>query len=127
MGRIRGVQWQAPHAGGGGGGGDRSGWGLELGLVAGAGRRVPVLWLAGRQPPPLPELPVAVATRAAGHAAGVEIGVLVEWDLEGAVLVAKDVAALAAVVAAREVAEVSLAGRVIANGGLVVRLQHTSC
>lgn len=65
-----------------------------------------------------------MVARAAEHAAGVEIAILVERDFEGAVLVAEDVAALAAVVAAGEVTKVPLAGGVIANGRLVVGLQH---
>ena len=63
-----------------------------------------------------------MAARSAERAARVEIGVLVERNLEGAVLVAKDVAALAAVVAPREVAEVALASSVIAHDRLVVGL-----
>lgn len=92
-------------------------------MVAGAFGRVPARRLAGCEIPPLLELCVAVAARTAWHAARVEVGVLVEGNLEAAVLVAKDVTALAAVVAAREVAEVPLAGRVIAHGGLVVGLR----
>ena len=71
---------------------------------------------------PLLELRVAVAAGAAVDAARVEVGVLVERDLKGAVGVAEDVAALAAVVAAREVGEGAPACRVVADRGLVVGL-----
>lgn len=74
------------------------------------------LGLTRRQAPPLFELCVTVAARAAWRAAWVEIGVLVQGNLVGAVLVTKDVATLAAVMAPREVAEMTLAGRMIANG-----------
>ena len=63
-----------------------------------------------------------MATCTAGHAARVEVGVLVEGDLKGAVHVAEYVAAFAAVVPAREVAKVSLARRVVADSGFVVGL-----
>lgn len=84
--------------------------------VSGAVGRVPARRLAGCQVAPLLELGVAVATCAARHASRVEIGVLVEGNLVGAVLVAENVAAFATVVAACEVAERALAGRVVAHG-----------
>jgi len=64
---------------------------------------------------PLLELGVAVRASAAVEAAGVVAGVLVQGDLETAVVVAEDVATLAAVVAARKVRKVPLACCVIAN------------
>lgn len=100
---------------------------LARGGTAGAAAargRVAAAGLARGEAAPLLELGVAVAAGAAGDAARVEVGVLVEGDLEGGVLVAEDVAALAAVVAAREVVEVALAGRVIAHCGLLVGLRE---
>jgi len=94
------------------------GLGVGRGVMVLAGQRAVV----GAGCAPVLELGVAVAAGAAGDSPRVEVGVLVEGHLEGAVLVAEDVAALAAVVAAREVAKVPLAGRVVTNGGLVVGL-----
>lgn len=78
--------------------------------------------LAGGAGAPFFELGIAMGAGAARHAARVVVGVLVQGHLKGAVGVAKDVAALAAVVAAREVAEVSLARGMVADGRLLVRL-----
>lgn len=55
-------------------------------------------------------------------AARVEGGVLVEWDQEGGVLVAEDVATAAAVVAAGEVSEGAGAGGGVAVGGVGIWL-----
>ena len=68
------------------------------------------------------ELSVAMCAGAAHLALGVEASILVERDLEAAVVVAKDVAALAAVVAACKVGKVALASRIFAHDRLVVGL-----
>ena len=78
--------------------------------------------LAAGAAAPLLELRVAVLAGAAEEAAGVVVGVLVEGDLEGAVGVTEDVAALAAVVAAGEVAESPPAGRVVADSRFIIGL-----
>lgn len=54
--------------------------------------------------------------------AGVEVGILVEGDLEGAVRVTKYVAAFPAMVPSREVGEGSPACRMVAHGRLVIGL-----
>lgn len=59
---------------------------------------------------------------ARGGGARVEVCVLVETERSVGVSVAKDVATLAAVMAAGKVVKGALAGRVIADGGLGVRL-----
>ena len=68
------------------------------------------------------EVAVAVLARPAELAARVVVGALVEGDLEVGVRVAEDVAAAPAVVAAHEVVEEPLAGRVVAYVGLEVGL-----
>ncbi len=99
----------------------------EAGIIAMTGIRRDAGRLAVGAAPPLLELGVAVRAGAAVEAARVVAGVLVKGDLEAAVVVAKDVAALAAVVAAREVGEGPLAGRVIAYGRLHVGLWWRIC
>ena len=59
---------------------------------------------------------------AAHLAPGVEADILVEWDLEAAVVVAEDVAALATVVAACKVGEETHAGRILALVCFMIRL-----
>ena len=68
------------------------------------------------------ELSVAMCAGAAHLALGVEASILVERDLEAAVVVAKDVAALAAVVAACKVGEETHAGRILALVCFMIRL-----
>ena len=72
---------------------------------------------------PLLELGEAVLARPARGATGVEVGLLVEGDLEVAVRVAEDIATLSAVVPSREIVEVPLAGGVVTYVGLLVRLE----
>ena len=74
--------------------------------------------------PPLLELGIAVRASAAVDAARIIARVLVEGDFEAAVVVAEDVAAFAAMVTTRKVAEVPLAGRVVAYCRFLVGLQH---
>jgi hypothetical protein len=83
-----------------------------------AGARI----LAIRPAPPLLELAVAVGACADRCPARVVVCVLVEGDFVGAVVVAEDVAAAPAVVAAREVGKGLAAGGVVADCGLVVGL-----
>lgn len=64
----------------------------------------------------------AVVAGARGRGARVKVGVLVEGQNQGRVRVAKDVAALAAVVAAGEVAKGALAEGVVADGRFRVGL-----
>ncbi len=73
---------------------------------------------------PLLELGEAVLARPTWDAPGVVVGFLVERDLVAAVGVAEDVATLPAVVPARKVAEVPLAGGVVADSGFLVRLER---
>jgi hypothetical protein len=73
------------------------------------------------------ELAVAVATGPGGQAAGVVVAVLVEPDDVCGVGVAEDVATLAAVVAAEEVAEGTLAAGLVAQGGVGIRLKRVTC
>lgn len=74
--------------------------------------------------PPILELRVTVRASAAHLAPGVEADVLVERDLEAAVVVAEDVAALATVVAACKVGEETHAGRILALVCFMIRLEH---
>lgn len=87
-------------------------------LQAGGGGR----GLAAVAAPPDLEVAVAVLARAAGLAARVVVGALVEGHLVARVRVAEDVAATPAVVAAHEVVEEALAGRVVAAVGFEVSL-----
>jgi hypothetical protein len=52
---------------------------------------------------------------------------VVERSRIGGMRVAEDVTTLSAVVAASEVAESSLASRVVTDGGFGIRLQSNSC
>lgn len=71
---------------------------------------------------PCLELLEAVVAGAGGHGPRVEVCVLVQRQRIAGVPVAEDVATFAAVVATDKVAEVALAGRVIADGGFSVGL-----
>ena len=72
---------------------------------------------------PLLELREAVMARPARGAARVEVGLLVERDLEAAVRVAEDIATLSAVVPSREIVEVPLAGGGVTDVGLLIGLE----
>lgn len=74
---------------------------------------------------PCLELFEAVIARARGDGTRVEVCVLVKRERVAGVPVAEDVATFAAVVAADKVAEVALAGRVVADGGFSVGLVGT--
>jgi hypothetical protein len=65
--------------------------------------------------PPLLELVEAVATRPARRATGVVVGVLVERNVKAGVVIAEDVTALPAMVTARKVVKLALAGGIVAN------------
>ena len=60
--------------------------------------------------------------RTARGATGVVVGVLIEWHVIAGVRIAEDIAALATVVPAVEVVEVTHAGWLIADRGLGVKL-----
>lgn len=102
-------------------GAGRRGGGVRRGLggrgVVGRGGR-----FAARAAAPELELVEAVAAGAAGLGTGIVIGMLVEGNFERAVGIAEDVATAAAVVSSREVGEVFVAGRLVANGGAAVGL-----
>lgn len=68
------------------------------------------------------ELLKAVVAGARGRGARVEVGILVKGHEGARMRVAKDVATSAAVMASGEVVEVALASRVVADGGLGIRL-----
>jgi hypothetical protein len=68
------------------------------------------------------ELLEAVVAGARGDGSRVEVCILVQRQRIAGVPVAEDVATFAAVVAADKVAEVALAGRVVADGGLSIGL-----
>lgn len=68
------------------------------------------------------ELLKAVVAGARGRCPGVEVGILVKWHDGAGVRVAEDVTASPAVVTSGKVVEVALAGWVVADGGLGVRL-----
>ena len=68
------------------------------------------------------ELIETMVASAGRRSAWVEVGILIKRNNVARVPVAEDVATTAAMVAAGEVAEVTLAGRIIADGGLRIRL-----
>lgn len=65
--------------------------------------------------------------RTARGATGVVVGVLIEWHVIAGVRIAEDIAALATVVPAVEVVEVTHAGWLIADRGLGVKLPVLAC
>lgn len=73
------------------------------------------------------ELIKTVMTSAGRDSTGIKVGILVERNDVARMPVAEDIATAAAVMAADEVAEVALAGRIVTNGGLWVRLPVLPC
>jgi hypothetical protein len=63
-----------------------------------------------------------MATGSGKRCTWVELGIMIKWSSEGGMGVAKDVATLSAVMATSEVAESTLASRVVADSGFGIRL-----